>query len=85
MCCISVLYKLVVCVLYFSKEKNQLITGKSEIEEQYKSSQKDILKSPVLAGCTALNQWYTRQCSDIKIQNLDVTQETKAKFRSDKN
>ena len=34
-CCIIVLYKCVLCVLYFSKEKNNLINGERKLEEQW--------------------------------------------------
>ena len=75
---------IVLSVLYFSKEKNHLITGKRKLEEQCKSAQKLILKpaashDALLSANGSLNNELI-----LTMQNIDATQATTAHLRSDK-
>ena len=80
-CCISVLYKCVVCVLYlfvlyFTHERNQLIFGKKNVEEQCESEQKNTLKSTALQYEPLLVNGNLNNKLTLTMQNPDVTQVT---------
>ena len=76
--CIIVLYKHVVYWLYFSMEKNQFITGKRTLEEQHELSQRKILKLTSSQHAIILANGSLNNDLTLTIQNIDVTQETKA-------
>ena len=83
-CCIIVLYKRVVCVLYFPKEKNQLITGERKLEEKCESAHKNILKLTALQAALLLANGSLNNYLTIIMQNIDFTHETKAQLIADK-
>ena len=83
------LYKRVVCVLYFSccvfsKERNQLITGKIKLEEQCESAQEKKLKLTGSQYALLLDNVSLNNNITLTIQNIDVTQESTAQLKADK-
>ena len=77
MCCIF-------CVVFFSKEKNKLITGKWNLEEQCKSAHKNILKFTASQYALFLYNGSLNNELTLTIQYLDVTQETTSQLTYDK-
>ena len=87
-CCISVLYKCVVYVLYlfvlyFTHERNQLIFGEKNVEEQCETEQKNTLKSTALQYEPLLANGNLNNELKLKIQNPDFTEVTIAQLRAD--
>ena len=81
MWCISLLYKCVVCMLYFSccifsYEQNNLITGEKKLEENCESEQKKILKLTASQDLMLLANGSLKTDLTLTIQILDVTQVT---------
>ena len=70
------LYKRVVCVLYFSKEQNNLIAGKRKLEEQLESSQSNILEFTSSQYALLLANGSCNNELRLTMKYLDVTQAT---------
>ena len=70
--------RVVFFVLYFSKEKNQLITRTSKLEEKCESSQKNILKLTDFQDALLLANGSLNNDLTLTMKNIDVTQVTTA-------
>ena len=71
-------------MLYFSKDRNTLITGKIKLEEQFESSQKNILKLTASQDALLLANGILNNELTLTMQNIDIKQETTAQSISDK-
>ena len=60
-------------MLYFSKEKNRLITGKNKLEEKCESAQKKILKLTALQDALLLSNGSLKNELTLTMKNIDVT------------